>query len=67
MKMSSPADLADLAALFGYAPAALLAQSSRFRQGEALFAGGFVPAPSLVRVRDRITEEGGIDVTVPLR
>ncbi|MEB0001005.1 MULTISPECIES: ATP-binding protein [unclassified Cryobacterium] len=67
MKMSSPADLAELAALFGYAPAALLAQSPRFRQGEALFAGGFVPAPSLVRVRDRITEEGGIDVKVPLR
>lgn len=49
------------------APAALLSQSPRFRQGEALFAGGFVPAPCVVQVRGRLTHEGGKDVSVPLR
>ena len=42
------------------------AQASRFRQGEALVAGGFVPAPSIVKFRDRITPEGGVDVPVPM-
>ena len=67
MKMSSPIDLAELGSVFGFAPAELLAQSPRFRQGEALFAGGFVPAPSVVRVSNRLTHEGGKDVGVPLR
>ena len=67
MKMSSPLDLAELGAVFGFAPAALLSQSPRFRQGEALFAGGFVPAPCVVQVRNRLTHEGGKDVSVPLR
>jgi hypothetical protein len=67
MKMSSPLDLAELGAVFGFAPAALMSQSPRFRQGEALFAGGFVPAPSVVQVSSRLTQEGGKDVGVPLR
>ncbi len=67
MKMSSPVDLHELATIFGFAPPALLAQSPLFRQGEALFAGGFVPAPTLIRVRDRLTHEGGSDVKVPTR
>ncbi len=67
MKMSSPVDLDELATIFGFAPRSLLAQSPRFRQGEALFAGGFVPAPTLIRVRDRLTQEGGSDVKVPIR
>jgi len=67
MKMSSPVDLAELASVFGYAPAALLERSPLFRQGEALFAGGFVPAPTIARMRERLTEEGGADVPVPLR
>ncbi len=67
MKMSSPVDLDELATIFGYAPRALLAQSPRFRQGEALFAGGFVPAPTMIKVRDRLTHEGGSDVKVPMR
>ncbi|WP_265522819.1 ATP-binding protein [Oerskovia flava] len=66
MKMSSPRDLADLADHFGYAPADLLAHAARFRQGEALFAGGFVPDASLVQVGSRLTHEGGSDVHVPL-
>jgi DNA helicase HerA-like ATPase len=67
MKMSSPVDLAELATVFGFAPAALLERSPAFRQGEALFAGGFVPAPTVARMRARLTEEGGVDVRVPLR
>ncbi|MGD8166342.1 ATP-binding protein [Herbiconiux sp. P16] len=67
MKMSSPVDLAELATIFGFAPAALLERSPAFRQGEALFAGGFVPAPTVARMRTRLTEEGGVDVRVPMR
>jgi len=67
MKMTSPVDLEELGTYFGYAPVALLARSPWFRQGEALFAGGFVPTPSLVKVNARLTPEGGSDVGVPLR
>ncbi|MFB8007655.1 ATP-binding protein [Nocardia sp. NPDC056000] len=67
MKMTSPADLDELGTYFGYAPTALLERSPWFRQGEALFAGGFAPTPSLVKVRTRLTREGGGDVRVPLR
>ncbi|MGW5440298.1 ATP-binding protein [Nocardia asteroides] len=67
MKMTSPVDLAELGTYFGYAPAALLNRSPAFRQGEALFAGGFVPAPALLKVNARITPEGGSDVEVPVR
>jgi DNA helicase HerA-like ATPase len=67
MKMSSPGDLEQLGSYFGVAPAGLLAMSPWFRQGEALFAGGFVPAPTLVKMGARLTPEGGGDVSVPLR
>ena len=67
MKMTSPVDLDELGTYFGYAPASLLARSPWFRQGEALFAGGFVPVPSLVKMNARLTPEGGSDVGVPLR
>ena len=67
MKTSSALDIQELATIFGYAPHAMLARSPTFRQGEALFAGGFVPAPSLIRMSARLTREGGSDVSVPLR
>jgi len=67
MKMTSPVDLQELGTYFGYAPASLLARSPWFRQGEALFAGGFVPTPTLVKMNVRLTPEGGTDVGVPLR
>lgn len=67
MKMSSPVDLEGLATYFGYAPTGLIARSPWFRQGEALFAGGFVPAPMLVKMNQRLTPEGGVDVPVPMR
>jgi uncharacterized protein len=66
MRMNSPNDLAELGDLFGFVPRDMLGQASRFRQGEALVAGGFVPAPSIIKFRDRVTHEGGIDVPVPM-
>lgn len=66
MRMNSPGDLEELADIFGFVPREMLGQSARFRQGEALLAGGFVASPSIVKIRDRITTEGGIDVPVPM-
>ena len=66
MRMNSPSDVADLSRLFGFAPEAMLAMSPNFYQGEALFAGAFVPVPSFGRMGARLTIEGGIDVPVPL-
>lgn len=67
MKMTSPVDLAELGTIFGFVPPAMLAKAARFTQGEALFAGGFVPAPTMVRMGSRLTQEGGADVRVPIR
>lgn len=47
-------------------PRELLRRSTHFAQGEALLAGGFVSYPSIVRVRPRVTLEGGIDVPAPM-
>ncbi len=66
MRMNSPNDLAELGDLFGFVPRQLLAQASRFRQGEALIAGGFIPAPTITTIADRLTVEGGVDVPVPM-
>ena len=66
MRMNSPSDVVDLSRLFGFAPEAMLATSPNFYQGEALFAGAFVPVPSFGRMGARLTIEGGIDVPVPL-
>lgn len=67
MKMTSPIDLDELATIFGFVPAAMLARASRFAQGEALFAGGFTAAPMMVKMGGRLTREGGVDVNVPMR
>lgn len=67
MKLSSPSDLAELARVFGYAPAELLSRVTGFSQGQALFAGGFVAEPQVVQMRDRLTLEGGSDVAIELR
>lgn len=67
MKMTSPADLAQLGSTFGFIPPGLLERSPGFRQGQVIFAGGFIEEPSVVQVRRRLTREGGADVTVPLR
>src|SRR5690606_4458036 len=66
MKSSAPTDLAQLAEYFGAVPKELLAKVPKFRQGQSLFAGGFVPEPSLIQMGERHTVEGGTDVRVPL-
>ncbi|GAA3689595.1 hypothetical protein GCM10022399_01610 [Terrabacter ginsenosidimutans] len=66
MRMNSRDDLDQLASIFGFVPRGLLAQAARFRQGEALLAGGFVPMPSIVHMRTRVTPQGGTDVPVPM-
>jgi hypothetical protein len=65
--MTSPIDLSELATIFGFVPAAMLARAARFKQGEALFAGGFTTAPMMVKMGSRLTREGGVDVGVPMR
>ena len=67
MKMSSPIDLHELASIFGFVPESLIEQSPLFTQGMALFAGGFIGAPTIVQMGDRVTFEGGSDVGAPLR
>lgn len=67
MRMSSPRDLVELAEVFGFAPDELLQRSPGFAQGQALFAGGFIGRASLVQMGERLTHEGGSDVSVPLR
>ncbi len=63
MRMNAPRDLAELADTFGFVGEHLLAESPEFRQGEALFAGGFITTPTFTRMGGaRITEEGGADV-----
>lgn len=67
MRVNAPRDLAELADVFGFASEEAIRRSAEFRQGQALFAGGFIAAPTFVQMGARITEEAGGDVTVPLR
>lgn len=67
MRMNSRADLAELATVFGSVPSEMLDASPAFAQGEALVTGPLVPVPTLLRMGDRITVEGGSDVRVPDR
>lgn len=66
MRMNSPGDIAELAGVFGFVPPTMLRSSQFFEQGEALIAGGIVPAPAVVRMGARLTLEGGGDVPVPV-
>ncbi|WP_163543933.1 ATP-binding protein [Occultella kanbiaonis] len=66
LRMNSPADLAEVASVFGFAPRDLLDASPSFAQGQVLLAGGFAAEPAVVQMRDRICLEGGADVAVPL-
>jgi len=67
MRVNAPRDLAELAEVFGFAPEEAIQRAKTFRQGQALFAGGFIDAPTFVQMGDRLTEEAGGDVKVPLR
>lgn len=66
MKMNSPRDLAEIAEVFGFVPAEMLAQSPSFTLGQALFAGGFIESPTLTQMGARFTVVGGSDVAVPM-
>jgi len=67
LRVNAPRDLAEIGDVFGFVPAELLHRAQQFRQGQALFAGGFVAQPTLTQMGERLTEEGGGDVAVPLR
>ncbi|ACQ78706.1 protein of unknown function DUF87 [Beutenbergia cavernae DSM 12333] len=67
MKLNGPLDLAHLGEFFGAVPPDLLQRAPSFRQGQALFAGGFAATPTIAQLAERFTLEGGSDVTVPLR
>ncbi|WP_460773737.1 ATP-binding protein [Microbacterium sp. GXF7504] len=67
MRVNAPRDLAELADVFGFAPEDAVRRAQNFAQGQALFAGGFIPQPTFVQMGDRLTEEAGGDVKVPLR
>jgi len=66
MRMNSRADLAELAEVFGFAPPWMVHSSGYFVQGEALLAGTFVPAPSVIHMGARLTVQGGSDIDVPV-
>lgn len=67
MRINAPRDLAELAGVFGFAPEESIRQAQSFAQGQALFAGGFISEPTIVQMGERLTEEAGGDVRVPLR
>ena len=66
MRVNAPRDLAELADVFGFA-GDKVGRAQRFTQGQALFAGGFIAEPTYVQMGQRVTEESGGDVRVPLR
>lgn len=66
MRVNAPRDLAELTEVFGFAPSGDIRRSAQFAQGQALFAGGFISQPTFVQMGERITEETGGDVTVPM-
>lgn len=66
MRMSSSADLDELLKILSFVPVDIARMSPQFQQGQALFAGGFIDTPQRVQMRQRLTEEGGSDVSVPV-
>ena len=62
MRMNSAGDLARLAELFSFVPAALLGRATSFGLGQALVAGRIASHPMLVTTGGRIAQEGGADV-----
>jgi DNA helicase HerA-like ATPase len=63
MRMNSTADLAHVGQVFSFVPRGLIDRAATFRQGEALVAGKIASHPALIRFGDRITQEGGTDVS----
>ena len=66
MRVNSPRDLAELANVFGFASEDAIRRAAQFTQGQALFAGRFISAPTFVQMGARLTMEAGGDVKVPL-
>jgi DNA helicase HerA-like ATPase len=62
MRMTSAGDLAYIADMLSFAPAALVERATSFRMGESLVAGKFTSHPAFMRFGPRISEEGGADV-----
>jgi uncharacterized protein len=62
MRMSSQADLSDLARILSFVPAGLMAGATSFRMGQALVAGRILSDAAYVRMGRRMSEEGGADV-----
>jgi hypothetical protein len=63
MRMNSTADLGHVEGVFSFVPPGLIDRATTFGQGEALVAGKIVSHPTLVRFGERITQEGGADVS----
>lgn len=67
MRVNAPRDIAELADVFGFVGEDDIRRAQGFAQGQALFAGGFITQPTFVQMGERLTEEAGGDVKVPLR
>lgn len=67
MRVNAPRDLAELGEVFGFASEDAIRRAQSFVQGQALFAGGFIAEPTFVQMGERLTQEAGGDVRVPLR
>jgi len=62
MRVNSQGDLARIAELFSFVPAALLARATTFGLGHLLVCGRVASHPTFVRSGGRIAQEGGADV-----
>jgi DNA helicase HerA-like ATPase len=67
MRVNAPRDIAELADVFGFVGEDDIRRAQGFAQGQALFAGGFIAQPTFAQMGERLTEEAGADVRVPLR
>jgi DNA helicase HerA-like ATPase len=67
MRVNAPRDIAELADVFGFVGEDDIRRAQGFTQGQALFAGGFISQPTFAQMGERLTEEAGADVRVPLR
>ncbi|QDE34273.1 ATP-binding protein [Microbacterium foliorum] len=67
MRVNAPRDIAELAEVFGFVGEDDIRRAQGFAQGQALFAGGFIAQPTFAQMGERLTEEAGADVRVPLR
>ena len=63
MRMNSAADLGHVASVFSFVPPGLIERATTFGQGEALVAGKIASHPALIRFGERLTREGGADVS----